>query len=387
MIYLALPISSQIGWGVCGRNIAIEMSRLAAVRLFTELTPAGLRDELDFRAMHELLPTAAEGHALEANPNGRLNGPLLVAVAGLDMQPIAPGLCGTRTLGYTFFEDDYLPPDVLHVARTAYDHIVAGSTACEERLRAAGLSDVSTVVQGIDPALFEPSAVERRYLRDRFVVFSGGKLELRKGHDIVVRAFKALQDKHSDVVLMTAWHNAFTGTTDMLKASPIARFSSTSTDPSAIVQEFLSENGIDLRRTVILGPKPNYGMARFYKQTDVGLFPNRCEGGTNLVLMEYMACGKPVIATSGTGHRDIITAENSLPLRGTNKLRLERDGRPIALWEDPDLDEVVAALEFAYLHPARLEPIAKKAGEDLKRFTWQHTARQFLRLLAPDGSR
>src|SRR5262245_9484452 len=341
MIYLSLPISSQIGWGVCGRNISLELSRLAHVRLLTELTKEGLRDELDFRAMQELLPTEQEAKAITSLPGRKLDGPLLMGVAGLDMLPIVPGLRGTRTVGYTFFEDDYMSPEALQAARTHYDHIVAGSSACEARLRAAGLTDVSTIVQGIDPALFEPSAVERRYLRDRFVVFSGGKLELRNGHDIVVRAFKALQDKHRDVVLMTAWHNAFADWMGLLKSSPVARFTPSSTDPAVIVPQFLAENGIDLRRTVILGPKPNYSMARFYKQTDVGLFPNRCEGGTNLVLMEYMACGKPAIATFGTGHRDILTAENSIPLRRLNKLAIENEGRRIATWEDPDLDEVV----------------------------------------------
>ena len=35
---------------------------------------------------------------------------------------------------------------------------------------------------------------------------------------------------------------------------------------------------------------------------DAGLFPNRCEGGTNLVAMEAMASGLPVIL-SGTSAR------------------------------------------------------------------------------------
>ena len=51
-------------------------------------------------------------------------------------------------------------------------------------------------------------------------------------------------------------------------------------------------------------------MPQVYQNTDVGIFPSRCEAGTNLVMMEYMACGKPAIATVGTG----LTVRLTVPL-------------------------------------------------------------------------
>jgi hypothetical protein len=42
--------------------------------------------------------------------------------------------------------------------------------------------------------------------------------------------------------------------------------------------------------------------------TDCGLFPNRCEGGTNLVAMEYASIGRPIVANALTGHADIRDA-------------------------------------------------------------------------------
>jgi glycosyltransferase involved in cell wall biosynthesis len=308
----------------------------------------------------------------------------LIGAVTHDMQPMIHQLRGTRTVGYTFFEDRFMTPETVENARQWYDHIVAGSKACEMRLRENGLTQVSTVVQGIDPTFFDPTPVERRYLRDQFVIFSGGKLEFRKGHDVVVRAVKALQDKYRDVLLMTAWHNPWRENLETIKASGLVRLSSTSSDFVTLVKEFLAENGIDVRRTVNLGPKPNFAMARFYKQSDVGLFPNRCEGGTNLVLMEYMACGKPAIASFSTGHCDMLTDANSLPLRRVKPLTIERNGRAVAVWDEPDLDEVVALLEFAYRNRERLKPLAQQAGEDMKNFTWTHTARQFLQLLTAD---
>jgi glycosyltransferase involved in cell wall biosynthesis len=43
----------------------------------------------------------------------------------------------------------------------------------------------------------------------RFVVFSGGKLERRKGQDILMAAFKQFRDRHprADALLVVAWHN------------------------------------------------------------------------------------------------------------------------------------------------------------------------------------
>jgi hypothetical protein len=40
---------------------------------------------------------------------------------------------------------------------------------------------------------------------DRFKIFSGGKLEFRKGQDLVLLAFRAFAHRHSDVLLGTAW--------------------------------------------------------------------------------------------------------------------------------------------------------------------------------------
>ena len=71
--------------------------------------------------------------------------------------------------------------------------------------------------------------------------------------------------------------------------------------------------------------------------------------------MEYMACGGPVIATFASGHQDVLTDENSLPLR---RLR-------------------------AYQNRGRLAEIGRRAAQDMTRFTWADTARRFLELLQP----
>ena len=131
-----------------------------------------------------------------------------------------------------------------------------------------------------------------------------------------------------------------------------------------------------------LPPQPNRQLADIYKESDIGLFPNRCEGGTNLVLMEYMACAKPAIASFVSGHRDVLTNDNSLPIRSLHPFKVQdRDGNILYRWEEPDLEEIISLLEWAYWHRDELINIGKTAGEDLSRRTWKDSAEQFLKLI------
>jgi glycosyltransferase involved in cell wall biosynthesis len=147
------------------------------------------------------------------------------------------------------------------------------------------------------------------------------------------------------------------------------------------INQLLVENGIDLRRVISLTPKSNAQMARLYKNTDIGLFPNRCEGGTNLVLMEYMACGKPVIASFTSGHKDILNPTNAILIQNMQPMKITSGDKLQAIWDDPDIDEAIAHLEAAYQNKKNLGLLGKQAGEDLANFSWNHTAASFYSLL------
>jgi glycosyltransferase involved in cell wall biosynthesis len=268
-------------------------------------------------------------------------------------------------------------------AKRYFQRIATGSSWCTDVLQNCGLHDATTVIQGVDPLTFHPSFAQKEYLHDRFIIFSGGKLELRKGHDLVVRAYKSLQDRHAGVMLVCSWHNLWEHSLATIGASPHVKFQLRRGDTVTNTKSFLADNGIDLDRVCVLPLRPNEVMARVYQNTDIGLFPNRCEGGTNLVLMEYMACGKPVIAGYSTGHRDIVNDQNALLLHPAHKIKVSLDSHSNAEWDDYNVDDVVDRLEWAYQHRDQLRPLAHQAGEDLSRYTWKRTADQFLELLFP----
>jgi glycosyltransferase involved in cell wall biosynthesis len=355
MIYVDLPSGDRFGWGICGDNLARALLALVPIeRLFEE-------------------------------PPLPLPGPLLQSV-GPNLRPSHEWLSAVRRVGYVMFEHDLMARRVALRALSSFDAIATACRWGENALRDGGLHTVTTIPQGIDHTRFNPERIVRQGSTDRFIIFSGGKFEFRKGQDIVAKVFKIFADRHTDAFLVAAWYNRWwrlsMGT---MKASPYWPFVSVPGEsPRDAIYHWLATTGIDLERVQVVPPLPNSERAVLYGNSDVGLFPNRCEGATNLVLMEYMACGRAGICTDFGGHRDLLTDANSFPLRASELLRIcDEEHRPIAHWCEPNLDEILDRLEQAYADRARLKELGRQAAADMKEWTWSRAAGSFLQLLIP----
>jgi glycosyltransferase involved in cell wall biosynthesis len=382
LVYLCLPTGYSHGWGVCGNYLVRELAALTTVKLFTfPLNGESAPDELGLFYLKQCLASEEETARAGGPEPVSVACPVVQAISDNLMTPIYPSLEGSRRVGYTFFEDSLLPAGAIENARRYFDVVAAGSSWCERILRDHGLTATATIVQGVDPQIFNSTASEKSFLKDRFVVFSGGKFELRKGQDLVLRAYKVLQDRHRDTLLVTSWFNRWEFSMNTMRASPYIRFNPGSRDYVSLMQRLMVDNGVDPRRVVHLPPQPNGTMAGIYKNTDVGLFPNRCEGGTNLVLMEYMACGKPAIASLSSGHKDVLTDRTAICIRNAGQMCIQQNGRQTGTWDDPNLDEIIHHLEWAYQNRDEIARIGQRAGEHMRQFTWARTARQFLELL------
>jgi glycosyltransferase involved in cell wall biosynthesis len=283
---------------------------------------------------------------------------------------------GRQNLAYVFFEAELTPKAIENAKR--FDLVLAGSTWCRDRMRDKGIENCDVLLQGIDPEIFYPGPEVNA--NDRFVVFSGGKFELRKGQDLVLRALKIFQDRHADVWLFNAWHNIWEHSIRMMESSQYIKFEFNpgQTWKDNLLRTYL-QNGLDPERIITCGPVPYEHQRQLYAQTDLGVFPNRCEGGTNLVMMEYMACGKPVIASNSSGHKDILTPDNALCLNTLRDLNIvDPSGELICRWQEPALEEILSHLEFAYEHRKAIAAIGRRAGEDLKGLTWKRSAQTLL---------
>jgi glycosyltransferase involved in cell wall biosynthesis len=380
MLCLVLPRGHTFGWGVCGKYLTRELARLSPVRLLTEpFTADQIGDDLDYLFLKGVSAPLGE---VRGHPQTRLPHPVLQALTDHRLIPMAPGVRGTRTVGYTFFERSLLAAHHIEQARQFFDVIVAGSTWCRDVLTQHGVENTCTILQGVDETIFNPYANHKHYLEDHFVIFSGGKFELRKGQDLVIRAFQIFHARHKDALLVNSWFNHWSFSMQTMAASPYINYQFGADDYCTAMNKLLVANGIDISRVITLPPKANIAMARIYKNTDCGLFPNRCEGGSNLVLMEYMACGKPAIVSHTSGHRDVANATNALLLQDLHPMSVAHDEEIVAVWDEPNLDEILAQLEWAYDHREALHTLGAAASRSMQSCTWQATARQFYDLIS-----
>jgi glycosyltransferase involved in cell wall biosynthesis len=142
-------------------------------------------------------------------------------------------------------------------------------------------------------------------------------------------------------------------------------------------------NGLDASRIVTCDLMSPGLLPELYRRTHLGVFPNRCEGGTNLVLMEYMACGRPAVVSYATGHTDVASEDSALLLREMSAFCIVgADRKPFARWVEPSLDELVSRIEYAYAHRGELKGIGRKAAERMRALTWRAMAEALIRILA-----
>ncbi|KAA3616211.1 MAG: glycosyltransferase [Calditrichaeota bacterium] len=383
MLNLIMPIGASFGWGICGKMIALELLKRLPINYITsQFTKEAINDQMAYHSLQQHVFSDDISKFLQIPEN--TNQPILQAIAGNDLNPWGPEIATPFRLGYTFFENNCLPQSALENARK-YDFIATGSSWCREVLQSHGIENTTAVLQGIDTQIFNPCNNQKEFFQDKFVVFSGGKFEFRKSQDIVIAVMKRLMAKYDDVILVNSWYNLWPETMQSILQSPHIAATPKRGNFSEIISGILAENNIDTRRVVTLPLLSNAQMAQIYKNSDIALFPNRCEGGTNLVLMEYMVCGKPAIVSNSSGHKDIISNDNAILINKSREIHLQNNGVPTARWQEPDLDETYALLENAYLNRSTLDKIGVRAGLDLEQLTWGNTAAGFLNIFEKCG--
>ncbi len=344
---VSMPKGTAHGWGIAGTYLADEIAKLPPI-----------------------------------------DGVTLHCIAGHDFSPFSSFDWDRINIGYCFFEHEIMAYHFIPQAAKRWDHIVAGSHWCEYHLRIAGMDRTTTILQGVDQNLFFPQPA--RVDDGRFIVFSGGKFEFRKGQDIVIAAMRRFMDKHPDVWLACSWHNQWPNSIRTMEQSALIEFNYQEEEPDALYRETLSRNGIDPARVILYPAMDNRTMNRIYGESDIGFFPNRCEGGNNMVMCEYMACGRTVIASNRTGHADVITRENAFCLSDYTPGLVELNSRKSGIWFEASVDEAVDVLEQAYQQKVLRTSKAIQAASDMRRFSWQEAALQFhaiaVRLSAGSGT-
>jgi glycosyltransferase involved in cell wall biosynthesis len=335
-----MPVSDFFGWGVCGKNLIRELNKKVNVRYVEKNFEAALREEAEEKMVAEL----------KTDPCGNVDAPFIHTLTRNDGASITEEMRGEFTtcveyrgkpnIGYIFSEQHYYNPENLNTLKSL-DIMVAGSQWNADILTEAGV-DTIAIPQGVDRSIFCSNGNHREdVLKDKFVIFSGGKYEHRKAQDLVIRAVAKLQQKYDDIYLMPAWANIFK-------------------EDNRYYRELAK-----VKNVLPVQLCYQHELVQMMRQTNIGLFPNRVEGGTNLVMMEYMACGKPVIANDSTGQADVIDDSYAFRINGGD----------LSL-----LNQMIDYLEYAYLSRERLEQMGLRADLAMDNFTWSKMADRFLEL-------
>ena len=370
-VELGWQVSGVTGWGLFAQHLALAMRRHGH--------PVQIADNVDWTGISPVLqPTLAPltQPVAVSGPRFRIDG------SGNHF-PEAPDVPNRTKVCLGVFEDSHLPDDRKHCWGT-FDHVVACSTWAQQRLDSWGVK-APLWLQGSDDTLFLPAP--RRRPDDRFYIFSGGKLEFRKGQDIVIAAFKKfLQTPEGNgAVLVTAWQNRWPDTMMSIWESghvvgvPVGRLGQLD------IVSWCVANGIPQENVLDLGFIRQAEFASAIRECDVGFFPNRAEGATNMVLPEVMMSGIPVIVSQNTGHLDAAPPPYSVPLMRQSPVTLTCPlFNGMEGWGESDVDECVEALKrVRNFHAEERKGLTVPAASFARKtFGWQAQGRTFADLLA-----
>lgn len=258
---------------------------------------------------------------------------LVLASAG-NTVPQRSGCPDARHVAYVVAESTTWQPDDMARLR-AYDRVLAGCTWTREALAAHGV-EAAAWPQGVQCDAFP--VAQPRTPDGTFRVFSGGKFEYRKGHDLVIEAFRQLQAAVPHAVLVTCWDNPWPST-----IGPVHRTGYLTSLPPATHGDGLARwlEGQGVHRAEVHGSTPHHAMADLLAGCDAGLFLSRAEGNTNLAMMECAAMGIPTISSGHTGLAEVRHGVS--PVRwvegSTRTIVQGHSGVTQGGWRDPDPTE------------------------------------------------
>jgi glycosyltransferase involved in cell wall biosynthesis len=210
---------------------------------------------------------------------------------------------GDAVLGYSAAENWY------HYFRemalwSRADRILAVSRSVRSDLQKSyGIdpSKVEVVYNGVDTSIFRPlsdfeTPAALSEVREKQIILYVGHFGLRKGVAFLIRAMKMIKAEIPDAILVCV------GGVPKWLGHP---------EYWAYLQRTIEQNG--LKNSVLLLDKvPNQELPKYYSLASVFVLPSYYEAFAK-VLIEAMACAKPVVVTRGGGSMEtIIDGESGL---------------------------------------------------------------------------
>ncbi len=278
-------------------------------------------------------------------------------------------------IGRTMFETDRLPAGWVDSCNQM-DAIWVPAEFNRQTFAFAGVSpDKLRVVPGtIDLTPYNPNCAPLRIEDARGYNFlSLFDWTLRKGWDVLIRAFVEEFTPEEDVALIIKTHSSMGYTTQQIVEQ--------------VSQYITEEMHADLNRIPLIifqdTTVPDERMPNLYRAANCFVLPTRGEGWGR-PFMEAMAMGLPVIGTAWSGQTAFMNHENSFPLDYTLVDVPEAGWRETATfqghrWAEPSPSHLRHQMRHVFENRSLGELVGQRARTHLEQnFTYRHVARILL---------
>lgn len=274
---LCLPIN-QLGYGIVGKNLAVEIKKIIKNVCIWPLGPIEGNDEyLNFLSGNignvDLFDKYATSYKL-------------FHADQLLMQPSRG-----KWTGSTFFEVDKLNTREVSFLNSLDIVFSFGEWSKRTMIENGVNTKIINVGVGADKRFFYPREEQSK---DKTVFINCGKWEKRKGHDILIEAFLKAFNEEDQVELWMMNYNGFLSEEESQKWTKLYK-----------------DHPLSNKVKMVKRVPTQKEVADVFARVDCGVFPSRAEGW-NLECMELMAMGKDVIVTNCTAHTEYCNSENSM---------------------------------------------------------------------------
>ena len=343
---LQAPIN-QLGYGVAGINILKALQQEGVEVSFFPIGQPQVTNQTDADAVRKGMVTAQTFDSTAP------------CVKIWHQNQMAERIGSGKFIGFPIFElDTFNELEKNHLQ--SCNELMVCSKWAKDVVDSNTLFCPTTVVPlGVDAELFPPAPARQD---DKTIFFNCGKWEIRKGHDILINAFKKVLEHGENAELWMMCTNPFNSPEENAKWHQLYNHPNVKLIPRAETQA---------------------EVYNIMSQVDCGVFPSRGEGW-NLELLEMMAAGKHVVATDYSAHTEFCTKENA-GLVSISDVEPAFDGKWFfgqGNWAK------IGAHEEMDLYMKMMKFILDKKGtvnqagiETARTFSWQNTAREMIKCL------
>jgi len=192
------------------------------------------------------------------------------------------------------------------------------------------------IPNGIDLNLYRPKKENKKIKKDKKInILFVGRIEERKGLIYLLKAFKILSQKFNLLELR------------VIGDGPLKKE----------CQDFTTKEG--LKNVYFEGKKEGKEIVSYYQNCDIFVAPSIFGESFGIVLLEAMACQKPVVAFNIDGYNEILKNEGSLFLA-----------------KNKDIDDLAQKIEILIKDEKLREKMGRWGRKEAEKYSWEKIAQK-----------